>query len=365
MRVVVVGASGNVGTAVLRRLTRQERVDEVTGVARRIPDRSAGPPYSDVSWYSIDVGAPEAVAELTDCFAGAAAVIHLAWQIQPSHDRAALRRTNIQGSAHVAQAAVRASVPTLVVASSIGAYAPGPKDERVDEDWPHTGVFGSTYSQHKAAVERLLDTVEAEHPQLRVVRLRPGLVFQESAGSEIARYFVGPLAPLGLLRLRWLPLIPGGTRLRLQAEHASDVAEAYVRATLADVRGAFNIAAEPVLDAPTVAARYAGRTVPVPPAALRLAASLSWHARLQPTEPGWVRLAAAAPLMSVRRAERELGWRARIDALTAFDELLRGMARGTGTAAPPLRQRPGLLGRLGDLMRGRLPGHGDPYSLGG
>jgi nucleoside-diphosphate-sugar epimerase len=365
MRVVVVGASGNVGTAVLRRLASEERVDEVTGVARRIPDPSAGPPYSDVSWYSIDVGAPGAVAELTDCFAGAAAVIHLAWQIQPSHDRAALRRTNVQGSAHVTQAAVRASVPTLVVASSIGAYAPGPKDERVGEDWPHTGVPGSAYSQDKAAVESMLDPLEAQYPQLRVVRLRPGLVFQEPAGSEIARYFAGPLAPLGLLRFGWLPLIPGGTRLRLQAEHASDVAEAYVRATLAEVRGAFNIAAEPVLDASTVATRYAGRTVPVPPALLRLAASLSWHARLQPTEPGWVRLATAAPLMSIERARKELGWRPRIDALTAFDELLKGMSRGTGTGAPPLRRRPGLLGRLGDLARGRLPGHGDPYSSGG
>ena len=43
MRVVVVGASGNVGTAVLRRLSAEPSVDTVVGVARR-PPIGAGEP---------------------------------------------------------------------------------------------------------------------------------------------------------------------------------------------------------------------------------------------------------------------------------------------------------------------------------
>jgi UDP-glucose 4-epimerase len=353
MRVVVVGASGNVGTAVLRRLAREDRLDAVTGVARRVPDATVGEPYDSVEWHAVDVGAADAVSALTDVFAGAGAVIHLAWQIQPSHDRAAIRRTNVTGTGQVAEAAVRASVPALVVASSVGAYAPGPKDERVSEDWPVTGVAGSTYSRDKADVEALLDNVEQDHPELRVVRMRPGLIFQRSAAAEIARYFVGPLAPLQLLRLGRLPVVPHHPRLRVQAEHADDVAEAYTRAALSDVAGAFNLAADPVLDGRTVAARYGGRAVTVPLGVLRLGASLGWHARLQPTEPGWLHLAQGAPLMSTARAERELGWRPRVDALAALDELLDGMGRGAGAPAPPLRPR-GLV----DL---RVPGHGNPY----
>ena len=353
MRVVVVGASGNVGTAVLRRLAREDRVDAVTGVARRVPGGAPGEPYDGVEWHAVDVGADGAVGALTDVFAGAGAVIHLAWQIQPSHDRTAIRATNVTGTAHVAQAAVRASVPALVVASSVGAYAPGPKDERVGEDWPVTGVPWSSYSRDKADVEALLDNVEDDHPQLRVVRMRPGLIFQRSAAAEIARYFVGPLAPLQLLRLGRLPVVPYHPALRVQAEHADDVAEAYTRAVLSDVSGAFNLAADPVLDGPRIAGRYGGRAVPVPLTVLRLGASLSWHARLQPTEPGWLRLAQSAPLLSTARAEKELGWRPRVDALAALDELLDGMGRGTGAAAPPLRPR-----GLADL---RVPGHGNPY----
>jgi len=353
VRVVVVGATGNVGTAVLRRLARADRVTAVTGVARRVPGPHAGEPYDGVDWHLADVGAPDAVSALTDVFAGAGAVIHLAWQIQPSHQRRAIRRTNVTGSTHVADAAVRASVPTLVVASSVGAYAPGPKDEKVSEEWPATGVPGSSYSRDKADVEAMLDEVELAAPQLRVVRLRPGLIFQRSAAAEIARYFVGPLAPLPLLRPGWLPLVPYDSRLRVQAVHADDVADAYVRAATGDVRGPFNIAADPVLDGERVAKRFAGRAVPVPAGVLRWAAGLTWHARLQPTEPGWVRLAAAAPLLSTERAERELGWHPRTDALTALAELIDGMARGTGTPSPPLRPR----GRA-DL---RVPGYGNPY----
>src|SRR6266508_3464701 len=353
MRFVVVGASGNVGTALLRRLAREEQVDAVTGVARRVPGPDAGAPYDGVDWHAVDVGAPDAVSRLTDVFAGAGVVVHLAWQIQPSHDRRAIRRTNVTGTGYVAEAAVRASVPALVVASSVGAYAPNPKDEKVGEEWPVTGVPGSTYSRDKADVEALLDEVELAHPELRVVRVRPALTFQRSAAAEIARYFIGPLAPLQLLRLGRLPVVPYDPRLRVQAVHADDVAEAYTRAALGDLRGQVNLAADPVLDGARVAARYHGRAVRVPAAVLRLGAGLTWHARLQPTEPGWIRLAAQAPLLSTARAEKELGWRPRMDALGALEELLDGMARGTGAPAPPLRPR-----GLADV---RLPGHGNPY----
>jgi UDP-glucose 4-epimerase len=361
MKVVVVGASGNVGSAVLRRLADEPAVTGVVGVARRVPDGAAGPPYTGVDWWSIDVGGTDATGALAEAAKGAAVVIHLAWQIQPSHEQHRLRRTNVQGTANVAMAAVRAGVPALVVASSVGAYAPGPKDDKVGESWPVTGVRWSTYSRDKAHVELLLDEVERRHPALRVVRMRPALTFQRAAASEIARLFMGPLAPMGLLGHRRLPVVPGGPRLRLQGVHADDVAEAYVRAALSDVRGAFNLAADPVLDGPALAARYRGRVVPVPVPVLRVAAGLSWRARLQPVEPGWIDLAAGVPLLSSARAAAELGWQPRVDALDAIDELFGGMGERAGAPTAALRPSPPGPVRLAAVAAGRLPGHGDPY----
>jgi UDP-glucose 4-epimerase len=361
MKVVVVGASGNVGSAVLRRLAQEPSVTEIVGVARRVPSPGAGAPYDGVNWWSIDAGEPGAVGALAYAARGAAAVIHLLWQLQPSHDQARIRRTNVQGAANMAEAAVRAGVPAMVVASSVGTYAPGPKDDRVDESWPTTGVRWSTYSRDKVHVERLLDEVERRHPELRVVRMRPGLTFQRDAASEIARLFIGPLAPLSLLGKGRLPVVPGGPRLRVQGVHASDVADAYVRAVLSDVRGAFNLAADPVLDGPAVAGRYHGRVVPVPVPLLRAAAATTWAARLQPVEPGWIDLAAGVPLLSSARATADLGWKPRVDALDALAELFTGMADRAGAPTAALRERLPAPARLATLLAGRLPGHGDPY----
>ncbi|BCL15134.1 NAD-dependent epimerase/dehydratase family protein [Micromonospora sagamiensis] len=360
MRIVVVGASGNVGTAVLRRLRRESGLDLV-GVARRFPDPSAGPPYDTVEWHSCDIGEPGAVDQLAGVFAGADAVVHLAWQIQPSHDQRQLRRTNVGGSRTVVEAVLRAKVPALVHASSVGTYAPGPKDHPVSERWPTTGVRGSSYSRDKAQVEALLDGVEREHPELRVVRLRPGLVFQRDAATEITRYFLGPFAPVWLLRYGRLPLVPTHRRLRMQAVHADDVADAYARAVLSDARGAFNVAADPVLTPELVARHFHGWTVPVAAPLLRTAAALTWRARLQPVDPGWVQLALGVPLMSSHRAETELGWRPERDALTALRELFAGMAGGGHTPSPPMSARHDLAGRPGGLLLGRPAGHGNPY----
>jgi len=222
-------------------------------------------------------------------------------------------------------------------------------------------VLPSSYSRHTALVEWMLDQIEADHPQLRVVRLRPGLIFQRAVGTEISRYFAGPLLPAWLLRPQWLPFIPSHPALRMQAVHADDVADAYARAVLSDVHGAFNIAAGPVLD-PQVAARtFHGVPVPVSGFALKAAAAASWWLRLQPIDAGWVHLALKAPLMSCDRAATELGWHPRRDAVTALKELVAGMADRAFEGGPPLSADPDLPGRLGGLLKGRLPGTGNPY----
>ena len=359
MRVVIVGATGNAGTALLRRLNAEPGV-ELVGVARRRPAPTGV--YADAQWHSVDIGSSPAEDELAEIFRGADAVIHLAWQIQPSHDQKLLYRTNVLGSRAVARATLRAGVNTLVVASSVGVYSPGPKDAFVRETWPRAGVLPSSYSRHKVLVEWMLDRIEDDHPQLRVVRIRPGLIFQRAVGTEISRYFVGPLLPAWLLRPQWLPVVPSHPGLRMQAVHADDVADAYARAVLSDAHGAFNIAAGPVLD-PAVAARtFHGVQVPVPGFALRGAAAASWWMRLQPIDAGWVQLALKAPLMSCDRAATELGWRPRRDAVSALQELVAGMAdRAHDDGGPPLSGDPAMPGRLGGLLRGRLPGTGNPY----
>jgi UDP-glucose 4-epimerase len=329
MRVVVIGATGNVGTALLRSLAGEDAVDEIVGVARRRPAGAA----PKTTWAQADISTDD----LEPLLRGADCVVHLAWLIQPSRDETITYATNVKGSARVFEAAGRAGVPAVVYASSIGTYAPGPKDRGVDESWPTTGIPTSFYSRHKAATERELDSFEASHPEVRVVRLRPGLIFQRAASTGIRRLFVGPLLPSPLVRRELVPVVPRHPRLRAQALHADDVADAYRRAIVSpDARGAFNVAAEPPLDGDVVAHLLGAKAVDVPARVLRAAATLSWRLRLQPSEPGWVDMGLGVPLMDCSRARTELGWTPAHSAADAFLELFAGLHDGAGHPTPPL-----------------------------
>ncbi len=344
MRVVVVGATGNVGTSVLEALAGEADVHEVIAVARRRPERT----YARTTFVRADITR----SELAPVVRGADVVVHLAWLIQPGRDESVTQAVNVAGSERLFRAAARENVPAVVYASSVGAYSLGPKDRLVDESWPTHGISTSFYSRHKAAVERQLDRLERERPEMRVVRMRPGLIFKCEAASEIRRLFAGPLLPGMLVRERLIPLIPDTPRLRFQAVHSLDVGDAYRRAIVGDARGAFNLAADPVLDPGQLASLLHARRVKVPAQAIRAAAAITFALRLQPSEPGWVDMALGVPLLDSGRARRELGWEPRHSSIGALTELMEGLRAGAGLDTPPLARGAGGRARIRELLTG-------------
>jgi nucleoside-diphosphate-sugar epimerase len=133
--VAVTGASGNLGTALLRRLTAPgSGVAEVRGLARRRPPDVA--PYDGVRWHLADLGTVAGGEVLRDFLDGADAVVHLAWALQPGRHPDDLRRVNVGGTGRVVRAAAAAGVAHVVHMSSLGAYAPGAVGQQVTEDWP-------------------------------------------------------------------------------------------------------------------------------------------------------------------------------------------------------------------------------------
>ena len=328
MRVVITGATGNAGTSLLGALAHEDRVDSIVGIARRLPEIT----LPKTEWVSADV----ARDDLVPLFRGADAVVHLAWLIQPSHDLDTLRATNVEGSRRVFTAVARAEVRSLIYASSIGAYSPGPKNNRVSESWPTEGIATSFYSRHKAEAERMLDSFEDEVPQVRVVRLRPGLIFKRESASEQRRLFAGPLLPNVLLRRHLIPIVPDTRRLVFQCVHSYDIGEAYRLALTSDVHGAFNVAADPIIDGAHLARLLRARRMPLSEGLIRAAAAASWRIRMQPTPEGWVDLAFESPIMDTTRAKDELGWIPQRTSIEALSDLFDGMATGAGFPTPPL-----------------------------
>lgn len=350
MRVAIVGASGNVGTALLRRFADDSTVTSVVGLARRPPPVAAiaaqdlPAPYDVATWVGFDLAAEEShdavVGALAAAIAGADAVVHLAWARGPSHDPAALRRTNVLGARRVSDAVLLAGVPHLVVASAGAVYAPALDDVPRTESWPTDGVRSSSFSLHKVAVERILDDLEYLHPALAVARVRSAWVAQRVAGHQLARRHLGLLSPLA--RRASGREVPWPRGLRVQAVHADDVAAAYREIVVRRQTGAFNLAApDLVRDADVAALTGSERVRDLPPALVRAATSAAWRARLTPASGEWIDLARAMPVLDPARAHRLLGWAPQHSSAAALRELLVGMRAGAGTASPPLRPRRG------------------------
>lgn len=326
-RIVVTGASGNVGAGVLRALARTEPDANVIGVCRRPPTH--GELYRGMTWYAVDLSSPTATQQLAPAMRDADVVVHLALAILPAHDEDYLYRANVVGTQAVLDAMATAGVGHLVYASSLGIYAPG-LGEPVSETWPTSGQTSSIYSRHKVMVEAMLDEFELRHSDVVVARFRPTVVVQREAASELRSLYVGPFVPRAaftLLERRLLPLLPLPEGLALQFVHADDVGDAAVRLIQRRARGSFNVAAD-ALDQARIAALVGARQVAVKPALVRRAVGALHRLGVVAVTPGWYDVATRSPLMDTSKARDELDWRPTWSSTDAARELIEGLADG-------------------------------------
>ena len=178
MRVVVTGATGNVGTAVLRALDADPGVD---GSWRWPAGTRADRWWREL--VSAGFHRPARVRLRRRRRRGAPSVADPARPRrvgdrsgQPARQPAGIRRG--RGRARL-QSHLR------VLGGCLFAWSEGAARRRVLADRRDSPA--AFYSRHKAAVERDLDRLAADQPGLRIVRLRPGLIFQRLAPTEIRR----------------------------------------------------------------------------------------------------------------------------------------------------------------------------------
>jgi UDP-glucose 4-epimerase len=344
LTIAVTGASGNLGTALLRRLTAPGTgVAEIRGLARRQPPDV--PPYDTVRWHLADLGDPaDGEGVLPGFLDEVDAVVHLAWAMQPGRHPDDLHRVNVDGTRRVVRAAAAAGVAQFVHLSSLGAYTPTAIGQRVAEDWPTTGIPTSQYSRDKSEAERVVREVLARHGDTTLTVVRPTLVLQPEVGSEMGRYFLGPLLHGVVRRLpgpvaRVLPLpLP---QLSVAFVHADDVADALARMLDRRAGGPFNLTAEPLMDADAIARALGTWRVPVPAFALRAALQAAFTAHLVPTEPGWLDVALRAPALDATRAHRQLDWTPIHRGDQVLAQFVAALGRGEGAPGPLLQPASG------------------------
>ena len=335
---MVVGASGNIGTALLEALGRRDAGVEIVALARRLPVRPISVTGCEVTWRAVDVRSDE----LTPHFAGADVVVNLAWLFHPSHHPQSTWRSNVYGAAHVLDAVQQAGVGAVVWSSSVAAYSHRVDNVPTDESWPTHGSSDAPYVREKSYIERLLDSFETTDQSRRVVRIRPAFVFHRRAATQQRRLFIGPLLPRMLASRRLLPWLPVPAGLLLQTCHASDVGEAFASAALADARGAFNICSDGVLHPEDLAEIFDAQLATLPPRVFSFALRGAWRAHLAPAHPALFDALMRLPVMANDRAKRELDWRPTASAADALTRVPRRLAGGRGlsdSAARPGHQR--------------------------
>lgn len=335
-RIVITGASGNVGTALLRRLTADDSDYEIVGISRRRPP--SDDVYRSAHWHELDLADPGVELELLKVFRGAACVVHLAWGFQPTRNRRYLDAVGVNGSAAVLSAAHNAKVPHLLHMSSVGTYAAGRYGQKVDETFSTAGIPSSAYSRAKSAVEHMLDGYEGHNPDgVGITRMRPGFILQRDAALGLRRYTLP--AYVDPRWVRWLPLLPLDRSLSVSIVHADDVADACVKAIERRALGPFNLAAEPPVGRDDIAKALRARPIHVASPLLGLLVAASWRARLQPLDRGWLDMAFSLPLLGTDRARNVLGWSPRWSSEAALADLVDGFLHTWGTQSPVLRAR--------------------------
>lgn len=312
MRILLTGATGYIGSAVVRRLAREGH--ELRALVRptsRIAELEA----LGVATFTGDIGDPETKrTSLREAMSGCDWVLHLAAELDPAAPLEHMRRVNVAGSEALASLAYKLGVGRLLSVSSIAYFGGSPPDGTpATEETPPQTPFPTRYSLTKHEGE--LAIREWAGRGLAVNTIYPSLVYGPPGKKQGANWLLR-----AIFKGRF-PVMVGADR-RTSWVFLDDVVDAVVRvmegaepgrayllagdvATVREIaRRIHELGGAPpprinlplgvaragtVLTAPLF--RLAGKRPPLPPEQL---ANLARH---------WV--------FDDTRARRELGWRPR------------------------------------------------------
>jgi UDP-glucose 4-epimerase len=289
MRIAVTGAAGDFGTAILRALLADDRVEEIVGIDL-VPPRLE---HDKLTVERSDVRSKR----IAGLVAGSGAVIHLAFVLIPGRDPAEASRVNQEGSRNVLEASAAGGVRRLVVASSLSAYgSPAKGLPPATEGELPAAADRRFYFREKADVERMLDRWEAEHPDsgLVITRLQPGFIYGPDFSNPALELMGSPVAIL--------PDDDGRTHLI----HQDDLARAFSAACFGDHPGSYLIVTDESLSQEDIAALSGGRVVRVPTRPVELVLDVAHALRLSPVSSDWA--VSGDREAKLGRARSGLGW---------------------------------------------------------
>jgi UDP-glucose 4-epimerase len=308
MKVLVTGATGFLGRALVSRLLKDGHWVTATAREYRPPQRHKAP-----DWKRLDLSDPR--SDWSELLAGVELIYHLAWSKVPSEaDRelAEDARVNIVGSLRLIEALRSMARPRRIVFASSGGTVYGVLSQiPATEDHPLRPI--SAHGISKRAVEAYLEVISRERG-LQAVSLRMGNVYGPAQG--LARPF-GAVAHFAHLAVAGKPIrIFGDGSVTRDYLYIDDAVDALIRAGFGSGQGNYNIGTgigHALSDIVAIIATHLGRDLP-----------LERHPSRAFDVP--------VSILDASRARQTFGWEARVtleDGIVKTLHYLQGLGPGS------------------------------------
>jgi UDP-glucose 4-epimerase len=226
----VTGTFGYIGRRLLNRLQQADAFEriictDILPPPDPLPERCA--------YYHCDIRDLERLSRVV-AETGIDVLVHLAYIAEPTRNPRLEYDVDVGGTQNILTLCDRLPIRKLVVASSDCAYGFFPDTpDYLTEAAPLRPTPGFTYAENKVELEKRVQAFAASHSDCSVVVLRPCMV-------------LGPHADNTTSRSMKAPVIMGfkGYNPIMQFIHEDDAAEAFYKALVMPVSGAFNLAAD-------------------------------------------------------------------------------------------------------------------------
>jgi len=307
-RVAVTGAAGLIGQRVLDHLVADREIETVVALDLRPPEIAS----DKIRYVRHDVREP-----MGEIFRehSVDAAIHLAFLVDPSHDRRREHEINVGGTRRFLEACHEAGVEAALLASSATVYGAWPDNPPlIPEDQPLRGKPGFPYVEDKLELEAMAARYREEHPDCRVLLIRPTVVMGPRMDNYLSRFFLRPVA----FRV-------AGVNPPVPVVHEEDVAEATWRILKEAPAGPYNLSSGAGVPVREMLKMMGRRAIPLPGGMLRAVAGLAWILRLKalsevpPAMTDYIRWPWTA---DGTRVERETDFRYRYTAREAMESFI-------------------------------------------